>query len=314
MDTRQIEYMIKIADEKSITRAAEKLYITQSALSQQLQKLETELGVRLFVRSKTDWVPTQEGEVYLENARKMLRIKQNTYAVIADMAGIRKQTISVGMTPGRGPDMFTHIYPAFHRKYPQITVEPRELSVKKQQEEIRKGNLDLGFMTLLESQRTVDHYIELFEEEILLGIPEDHPLSACARPVAEAESVCLTGSSDGAAYPEIDLNLFRDEPFVRMYKESTVRAITDQIFKDACFSPHILFETSSIYTVLSMIQANLCVGLIPYHYVRKKPEGVRFFCVPQHPRWTVCACCRKDAYVSSAMKTLIQLAKAYWTE
>ena len=58
MDTKQIEYIIKIADEGSITRAAEKLFITQSALSQQLQKLEKELGAPLFVRNKSDWTLT----------------------------------------------------------------------------------------------------------------------------------------------------------------------------------------------------------------------------------------------------------------
>ena len=74
MDTKQIEYIIKIADEGSITRAAEKLFITQSALSQQLQKLEKELGAPLFVRNKSDWTLTPEGKVYVENAREMLRI------------------------------------------------------------------------------------------------------------------------------------------------------------------------------------------------------------------------------------------------
>ena len=76
MDTKQIEYIVMIADQKSITRAAEKLFITQSALSQQLQKLEEELDVSLFIRNKSDWIPTPEGEVYLENAREILRIKK----------------------------------------------------------------------------------------------------------------------------------------------------------------------------------------------------------------------------------------------
>lgn len=309
MDTKQIEYILKIADEKSITRAADKLFITQSALSQQLQKLEKELNTSLFIRNKSDWIPTPEGKIYLENAREILRIKQFTYSVIGDMACAHKNFLSIGMTPGRGPDMFTHIYPLFHQKYPLTTVEPRELSVKRQQEEIRKGNLDLGFMTLLDSQRTIDTYIDLFEEELFIGIPKDYPLP-------ELHLLHSSTAFDRAypdSYPEVDLKCFQHDSFVLMYKESTVRVITDQIFSDAAFTPNILFETSSIRTIISMIQAKLCVGLIPYHYVKQKPEGVRFLRMPQHPHWTVCACCRKGAYISHAAKTFMELVKEYWT-
>ena len=73
MDLRQLEYIVQIAEENNITRAAEKLYITQSALNQQLLKLEKELGVPLFHRSRTDWHPTEAGEIYLSAARKMLQ-------------------------------------------------------------------------------------------------------------------------------------------------------------------------------------------------------------------------------------------------
>ena len=72
MDLRQIQYIVAIAEENNITRAAEKLYITQSALNQQLLKLEKELGVQLFHRSRTDWHPTEAGEIYLKAAREML--------------------------------------------------------------------------------------------------------------------------------------------------------------------------------------------------------------------------------------------------
>ncbi len=78
MDTKQIEYILKIAEENNITKAADKLYITQSALNQQLLKLEKELGTPLFHRSRVNWRPTEAGEVYLRNARQILRLKKDT--------------------------------------------------------------------------------------------------------------------------------------------------------------------------------------------------------------------------------------------
>ena len=73
MDTRQLEYIIQISETRSLTRAAEKLFVTQSALSQQLQKLEGELGLSLFVRTRSDWKLTPAGELYVKAARQIGR-------------------------------------------------------------------------------------------------------------------------------------------------------------------------------------------------------------------------------------------------
>ena len=78
MDLKQIEYILKIAEEQNITHAAEKLFITQSALNQQLLKLEKELGTPLFYRSRTDWHPTPAGEIYLNAAKDILLIQSDS--------------------------------------------------------------------------------------------------------------------------------------------------------------------------------------------------------------------------------------------
>lgn len=101
MDLKQIEYILKIAEEKNITHAAEKLFITQSALNQQLLKLEKELGCPLFYRSRTDWRPTPAGEIYLDAARQILILKKNAYDQIHDLTEYQKNTIRIGFTPGR---------------------------------------------------------------------------------------------------------------------------------------------------------------------------------------------------------------------
>ena len=67
-------------------------------------------------------IPTQAGEIYLKGAREILRTKSRTYAEISDLTGSYKGTLSIGMTPVRGPDMFVHVYPRFHKKYPLMAV------------------------------------------------------------------------------------------------------------------------------------------------------------------------------------------------
>lgn len=303
MDLKQIEYIVKIDDEHSITRAAEKLFVTQSALNQQLLRLEKELGAPLFHRSKVDMRPTEIGQVYLDNAREILRIKQRTYNLINDMTDAKKGRLSIGFTPGRGSEMFTHVYPSFHQAYPNVIVEPHELSVHRQQQMISQGNLDIGFQTLSERQKTDSEYIKLGEEEIFLLVPSIHP-------AAEQLAAAQTAS---APFPIANLALFQYEPFVLMYKESTIRAITDEIFRKSGFTPNVLFETASNNTVLSMIEANLCCGVVPEYYVRRLPKGISCFAFPTHPSWDIVANYRKNGYLSEAAKYFIELVRNFWT-
>ena len=303
MDLKQIEYIVKIDDEHSITRAAEKLFVTQSALNQQLLRLEKELGAPLFHRSKVDMRPTEIGQVYLNNAREILRIKQRTYNLINDMTDAKKGRLSIGFTPGRGSEMFTHVYPSFHQAYPNVIVEPHELSVHRQQQMISQGNLDIGFQTLSERQRTDSEYIKLGEEEIFLLVPSIHPA---------AEQLAATQTAS-APFPIANLTLFQYEPFVLMYKESTIRAITDEIFRKSGFTPNVLFETASNNTVLSMIEANLCCGVVPEYYVRRLPKGISCFAFPTHPSWDIAANYRKNGYLSEAAKYFIELVRNFWT-
>lgn len=300
MDLKQIEYIVKIDDEHSITRAAEKLFVTQSALNQQLLRLEKELGAPLFHRSKVDMRPTEIGQVYLDNAREILRIKQRTYNLINDMTDAKKGRLSIGFTPGRGSEMFTHVYPSFHQSYPNVVVEPHELSVHRQQQMISQGNLDIGFQTLSERQRNDSEYIKLGEEEIFLLVPSIHP---AVEQLTMAQDV---------SFPIANLALFQYEPFVLMYKESTIRAITDEIFRKSGFTPNVLFETASNNTVLSMIEANLCCGVVPEYYMRRLPKGISCFAFASHPSWDIVANYRKNGYLSEAAKYFIELVRKFW--
>ena len=219
MDVKQISYIVKIADECSITRAAEKLYLTQSALNQQLLRLEKELGTPLFYRSKSELKPTPAGMIYLKNAREILRIRNQTYSIINDMVDSKKGQLSIGFTPGRGIEMFTQVYPEFHRQFPQVTLAPQELSVHRQQALIRQGDLDIGFMTLSEQQKTQDEYLLLGTEPIVLVVPDIHPLAISKAP--KCPSTAISAPTAGSEFPTIDLSTFRHEPFVLMYQESS---------------------------------------------------------------------------------------------
>ncbi|MDY4147391.1 LysR family transcriptional regulator [Acidaminococcus fermentans] len=301
MDTRLIEHILKIAEEKSITKAAEKLYLTQSALNQQLLHLEHELGTPLFKRSKTNWGPTRAGEIYLEGAREMLRVKQNTYSQISDLTHGYTGTIRVGMTPVRGPDMFIHVYPAFHEQYPNLVVVPYELNVFQMQKLVTAGDLDLGFMTLFESQRDDNEYQNLYEEEILIAVPEAWNLEGA---VMEA----------GKRRPRLPLLALKDRPMILLRKQTTMRPVLDRLFRARQVVPQILFDTANPATILEMVRAGICCGIVAESTAQGFEQGIRYYSFEKPLRWNVAVSYPKGAFLNQAENLFIQQAREYWMQ
>jgi DNA-binding transcriptional LysR family regulator len=298
VDLKQVEYIVQIAKENNITRAAERLFVTQSALNQQLLKLEKELGTPLFYRSRTAWRPTAAGDVYIKSAYELLRIKKETYSTIYDMTETKKGSITVGLTPERGIAMFSKVYPRFHDEFPDMVITPVELSVRRQQELIVGGELDLGFLTVAESAKPNLRYINLCDEDILLALPPSHPL-------AKYSSV---------PYSVLDISKCKEDFFVLMYKESSMRPLIDGIFEAAGFKPKVLFDTSSNNVIITMIKAGLSCGILPHYYTKNQLDNIRCFYLPDYPVWNIVACYRSGTYLSIAAQRLIELASEYWNE
>ena len=298
MDLHLLENIVCIADEKSITRAAEKRFVTQSALNQQLQKLEEELGTPLFIRARSNWQPTPAGAAYLAAARQMLALKKDAYAQIADYAEKNSRRLVVGLIPERGVEMFTAIYPAFHAIFPQIHVEPVECRVTAMQRMITAGQLDLGLATLTEDQRDGNEYHLMAEEEIVLAVPAGDVLAA-------------GGRTDWRQAPQADLARFADRSFVRIYQHSTLFALTEEMFRQAGFTPHVLFSTASNLSKYRIVALGMGCALLPAVYAASDGSVV-YFRLPSRPRWQITMCSRRDSYLGKAERVYLDLCRKYW--
>lgn len=100
MEHREMEYVIVIAQEKNLSKAAERLFISQPALSRFLVKLEQELGTPLFERKNRQYIPTMAGELYLDTAREILCLQQQFDAALRSLIQTNRGVVSMGITPG----------------------------------------------------------------------------------------------------------------------------------------------------------------------------------------------------------------------
>lgn len=301
MNLKELEYIVRISEEKNVTHAAQKLYVTPSALNQQLLRLERELGTQLFYRSRSGWMPTPAGELYLETARTMLMMKKQAYQRMQDVAEVQRGTLDVGLTPGRSGEIFVNIYPIFHERYPEIVIHIHEASTRKQQKMLSKGELDVGFLSLEPSQRTDDDYQFVYAEEVGLYISSQHELLQHAKTL-----------EDGSL--ELDLAHFDGQPFALVYQESTLRDTIDRQFTDAGVTPVVLFDSAYIRTIMPMVSAGVCHTLCPWNPRRPVPENVTICHLPGRPHVHLEVCTRRGAHRSKPMQFFIDLVTDFWLE
>lgn len=302
MDFRQLNYFIEIANEKNITRAAEKLFVSQSAVNQYLLKLENELGTQLFLRNRRNLELTPSGKIYLKGCKKAMLVRRDTMNAINDIIESKSSTLTVGLTPTRGLTMFTSVYPEMKKKFPGLNITPIEMGALAQQQATAAGEIDLSFMILPDHMLDTLNYIDLGAEEIVLIVPADHPVCR-ENPRPQTNHNIL---------PVISLDKVSDMPFALTRSNSTFRRVCDQIIKKTGFSPAVLLETSNTSHIADITETVQCCGLIPYYYADTENENYRCFALNTHPSWHLYLAHRQDAYLTLAAKEFIYLVTEYW--
>lgn len=306
MDLKQLENIQMIAEMGSISKAAQRLYITQSALNQQLIHLEGELGVQLFRRGRNHFAITEAGEIYLDGIDRILAIKRDVYNRIGDLSEMQHGTIRLGLMSDRGMSIFSSVYPDFYARYPEVRITPLEASVVSQEQMIGAGQLDMAFITVPIEQENRNEYELIYREELILVVPAEHPLAAGG--AAFTDKARLTGD-----LPTISLSRFAGDPFILIQNTSTMRSIIDACFCKAGFTPNTLLETRSSYSIMEMAQVMACCSILPRAYACPTNRLV-YYSLPDHPVWDFVASYPRKAYLNEPSRYLIQLLKDYWAE
>lgn len=294
MDFKQIEYVITIAEQKHLFSAAEKLFLSPSALSQYISKLESELSTTLFLRRKNGWIPTRAGQIYIDMAREILKTQRKAYVQISDLAESKTGHFTVGVTPGRGTEMFSKIFPEFKKEYPHFELNLFEGTVLEICRKILDGTVDIGFVTSGKSFPNISTQFQC-REEILLALPKNHPL---------AQDFSFENEN------HIDISALKDEEFLLAGENTTLRLIADDLFSKSLIKPKILFETPSLLTLNMLASSGYGPAFVPSFYAKKDSIAVYFHTEPAL-YWDLLVAFDKEHYLTNAEKYLIELSTAY---
>lgn len=186
MEFRDLHYLIAIAQAKSISKAAQGLFMSQSSLSQALRLMEDELGGKLFTRTSSGVRPTQAGELMIQRAQKILGEYHQAQQIIQDMENLESGRVDFGISTFRGSYLLPPALCQFYQRYPGIRVEIREENSMALEQLLIAGHLDLALIALPPT-KLKDEVDLLLQDEILLVVSHDHPVNTLSR-VRELDS------------------------------------------------------------------------------------------------------------------------------
>lgn len=246
MDVKYLNYILAIADRKNMTKAAEDLFVSQSSLSQYLSRLEQELGTPLFIRTKGELTLTPAGKLYVEAARKVIKIQQELYQNIASIN--YRGHIRVGVTSNFGMRMLSETIPRFNKKFPEVSIEISEVGLPALKKMFLEEKIDLGVAADLNTALFGDQYRILRKEKVLFAVPANHPYA-------------LEHPEDTLVLDALIKN-FGQENLVLSKQGSSLRALSDQLFESCKFTPKSFVETNNIAATRRMVANNAGVAFI----------------------------------------------------
>jgi DNA-binding transcriptional LysR family regulator len=245
MELRHLRYFVAVAEEENVTRAAEKLHVSQPALSRQVRDLEDELGISLLERKAHSVELTDAGRMFLEEARAVLQRAEQAVKAVRTKAGGKETELQAGYAPSLTVEILPQAMRAFEKKFPAVRVILHDLSTEEMLDQLRAEKLDvaLGVRASPKMLRGL-RFIELACYPICLAVPPTHRLArARSVPLAELQRERLIGYSK-TGYPE--------------YHEQMQVLLTSRGQKQWIAEDH-----DSVTSLIAGIEAGQGVALVP---------------------------------------------------
>lgn len=174
MELKELEYIVAIAEEGGISRAAQKLYLAQSSLSQYLNRCESELGTKLFIRTAGGVRMTAAGEVYVRNAKQMLQQYHRVRTELKESSAPRSGRISFGVSSFRGRFLIPPVLKRFQNEYPTVDIVISEHDSSVLLKKIAAGELDMALVALKPGQMK-EGDVKIMRDEIVIVANRAHP-------------------------------------------------------------------------------------------------------------------------------------------
>src|SRR5437667_4856240 len=259
MELHQLRYFCAVAETGSFSRAAEQSHVSQPSLSQQILKLEDELGARLFDRLGRSVRLTELGKTFLPRAHAVLRELEAAKGDVVEGKEFIGGPVSVGFIPTVGPYFLTARLTAFSRKFGQVRLTVVEEITPILLDRLRAGTIDVAILALPLRGHEFDTF-PLLTERLFAVLPQKHK---------------------HASRPSLSLKDLRTEPFLLLRDGHCFRDTAVAACDRARLHPQIVFESGQFSSLLSMVGAGMGVSIVPEMAIEDK-SPFRYIRIADH--------------------------------
>jgi DNA-binding transcriptional LysR family regulator len=293
MEIRQLEAFVTVASEHGFTRAADRLALTQPAVTRQIGALEAELGARLLDRLGRRVELTAAGDALAGYASDILRLVAEARIAVADVRRGASGRLSIGASSTAATYLLPTILDTYRRAHPGVKLSVVTGPSPRVTEMVRAGSVDLGIVMDYTEQDGIDA-VGVTEYAICLVVSPSHPLASC--PSGRATSLDAVLS---------------EMPLIVMQSGATLRGFVDKLLEQTESPPPISMELDNVESIKKMIEAGLGVSILPEIAVSAEVASGRLATVALSGlpglRQRIAAIHRKDKYLSTAMTRFLAI-------
>ena len=262
------EYVLEVFKEKSFSKAAKNLYISQPSLSASIKRIETKISAPLFDRSSNPITPTEIGMQYIKNALEISKIEEGFLNYANDNLNILKGEIKIG-----GSSLFSsYILPPmitrFNKMYPHTDFKIYEDKTKNLMMMLLDGDLDIVIDNAIIVDDKIDSYFYT-SETVLLAVPKDLPINDKLEEYQLSFEDIKENLHIKDDFPCASLDSFKDEPFILLKNENDTGKKARQLFKQHKFTPNVLFELDQQATAYNISCSGLGISFVSDTLIKK---------------------------------------------
>lgn len=255
MNSRQLQYAVLLSQVLNISQAADKLNITQPALSKQILSLEKELGVTLFDRSTTPLTMTPAGENFVRDAKEILFKEEKLKRSMEDFKNGEKGRLIIGISPFRATYFLSDIIMQLQSKYPHLQIILNETNSTQLQKETIEGQVDFSILNLPVDEALLDVF-PLAPEPVVLVIPKRF-----------SDRLTTNKMQPDTSYPVIDLSECNGIPFIALGKTQELRLLFDKMCMTGGLAPDISTEVVGITTAYNLAHSGIGATVLPLRFI-----------------------------------------------
>ena len=286
MELRQLEYFQMASRLKNITRAAERLNVSQPNITVAIKKLEAELGIQLFDRSQKQLSLTPEGTIFLNRIELALRNIQDAVLEVNDYKQLQKGTIKIGIPSMIGAYLFPRIFSSFQHLYPHLDIYLYEEGSMTIREQLERDELDFGIVILSDASSSLQ-LLPMARNQIVACVPEEHPL---------------------ARKNSININDISEANLIMLKEGSFLRYMVLNKLKMANISPNIVLESNQIETIKGLVSTNVGISFL-LDFIVKGTPGIKILPFEDPIYVDLGLAWKKERYISKAAQSFIDFCK-----